>query len=185
MLRVTATPIVGNSHTDCLAVLDQQVALEVCVLVRIFLAACTVWSLCGVKGRVTSYLLVSQATLGQGGYFGWWLRPLVWRFGYWLHLISEQQIWRSVWTYCRGCLCSRMTDGPSDGSGSACTVESNQVPVTTGRVYVSADSAVLTSFILSGSSIGFGGSGDCCTCFGTRVVSDICGGMSTTAVSWD
>ena len=56
--------------------LGQQVALAVCGLVHIVLAACAVWSLCGVKGQLTGFLLVSLATLSQGDYFGWLLRLL-------------------------------------------------------------------------------------------------------------
>ncbi len=58
---------------------------------------------------------------------------------------------------------SRMVDDPLDGSRLACTVEFILVPITAGRVFVSADFAVLTSFILSDSSVMFGGFGAGCS----------------------
>ncbi len=57
-------------------VLGQQVALVVCGLAHIVLAACAVWSLCRVKGQSTGFLLVFLVTLGQGDYFGWLFRLL-------------------------------------------------------------------------------------------------------------
>ncbi len=57
-------------------VLGQQVALAVCGLARIILAAGTVWCLCGVKGQLTGFLLVSLAALSQGDYLGRLLRLL-------------------------------------------------------------------------------------------------------------
>ncbi len=76
---------------------------------------------------------------------------------------------------------SRTVDGPLQGSGSACVVESSLVSSTTGRFYVSADLVVSASSILSGSKGGFRGSEGGAMDPGTG--SCACGGMSITAVS--
>ncbi len=117
---------------------------------------------------MTGFLLVFQVTLGQGGGFGWWLRPLdchlrllfsVWSAGIGLGTASENATGAAS--------VSRTVAGSTDGPGSACVVESCVVSITAGGLFVSADSAVLVSIISSGSNIEFGGSGARCTFSGS------------------
>ncbi len=138
--------------------LCQLVALAVCGLARIILAACAVWSLCGVKGQSTGFLLVFLATLDQGDYSSWLLRFLNCHLG---HLIlSGQQAGGLAQSLGAGVASGSRTIGsPSQGSGSACAVNSSLDSSTTGRLSVSADWVVLVSSFSFHFKGGFGESG--------------------------
>ncbi len=150
-------------------VLGQQVALVVCRLAHIVLADCAVWSLCGVKGQPTGFLLVFPMSLGQGDYSGWLFRLLYCRRG---HLVPSGQQAGGL-AQCLGAL---------QGS-PLCAVDSSLVSSTTGRFSVSANWVVLVSSFSSGPKGGFGEARGDTIRSGSVLAPGTCGGMSTTAIS--